>query len=334
MKIAVVGASGAVGREMLSELYFLLKRLRIKAEVFAFASSKSAGTWLDFGPDQIRVEEYELAKLEGFSFALLSAGSTFSRAQSPAISELGVRVIDNSSAFRGDESFSLIVPEVNGQELLGGKVKKGIIANPNCSTIQLVVCLKPLQDVFGLAGVWVSSYQSVSGTGQNGIAELLLQEKSAGHRLPSVYSNTIYNNVLSFIGAFDEQGHCEEEQKIVRESRRLLSAPSLPVFAHTARVPVTNCHCESVTVELQREVELSEILAVFEKSESIVLERVNEAKRMPSPKEWTGQRKVSVSRVRLPFGEKVSRFVSFWNISDNLKKGAATNAVQILERLL
>ncbi len=329
MKIAVIGATGAVGREMLTDL--MDSRLA-NLDIQAFASPRSEGREIVEGGRRFNVQAYSLDRLAGFSYALMSAGSAFSKLASPELAAQGITVIDNSSAFRGDPRYPLIVPEVNGNELLGKK--HTIIANPNCSTIQLVVSLLPLHKAFGLKRVWVSTYQSVSGTGQKGILELS-EQKTGKKQDAEVYAKRIDNNLLSFIGDIEASGHCEEEVKIITESRRILGLVDLEVFVQTTRVPVSNCHSESVTVELDSEVpSLAAVLEVFARSEGIVLERTLAGKDLPSPIDWVKRREVSVSRVRLPYGAKSSRFVTFWNIADNLKKGAATNAVSILEKLL
>jgi aspartate-semialdehyde dehydrogenase len=332
MKIAIVGATGAVGREMIKDLE--ASRLR-DIDVRLCASPRSAGTLLSFRNRNVEVEAFDAAALKGVDYVLMSAGGGFSRDHSPLLVKQGATVIDNSSAFRMVDDVALVVPEVNAAEL---KKKKGpqIIANPNCSTIQLVVALKPLADKFGLEMVSASTYQSVSGTGQQGIAELG-QQVEAQFRFQDpvvkVYAQPIAFNLLPSNGNFDAGGHTEEETKMVRETRKIMNLPDLFVTATSVRVPTFNCHGETVMVRLKRPVTRAEALEAFKGAAGLVLNDKDTHESQPTPKAAAGDGRVYVSRVRLPYGEAKSPWLQFWNVADNLKKGAATNAVQILEAL-
>jgi aspartate-semialdehyde dehydrogenase len=332
MKIAILGATGAVGREMLEDL----QESSIKdIEVGFFASARSEGQSVEFRGARHTVAAFSVDRLKGYDFALMSAGGGFSKENSPKLAELGVTVIDNSSAWRQDPAIALVVPEVNGSVL--DTYKGRIIANPNCSTIQMVVSLAPLQQAFGLDMVLVSTYQSVSGTGQKGISELA--DQVANHLRfvdpePKAYAQPILFNLLPGIGPIDSAGHCEEETKMVLETRKIMGMPNLEVLASTIRVPVFSCHSETLSVRLGKEVSRQELQAVFKHAKGIEFYEGDEYSSMPTPRLVAGKRETFVSRVRLPYGQERSRWVQFWNVADNLKKGAATNAVQILEYLV
>ncbi|MEI8025437.1 MAG: aspartate-semialdehyde dehydrogenase [Pseudomonadota bacterium] len=332
MKIAILGATGAVGREMLEDL----QDSNIKdVEVGFFASARSEGQTVEFRGVRHTVKAFAVEKLKGYDYALMSAGGSFSKENSPKLAEIGVTVIDNSSAWRQDPAVALVVPEVNASVL--DSYKGRIIANPNCSTIQMVVCLAPLQKAFGLDMVQVSTYQSVSGTGQKGISELADQVSSHlrfQDPVPKVYAQPIIFNLLPGIGPIDASGHCEEEVKMVLETRKILGIPNLDVLASTIRVPVFSCHSETLAVRLTKEVSRQELQSVFKDAKGIEFYVGDEYSSMPTPRLVAGKKDTFVSRVRLPYGQDRSRWVQFWNVADNLKKGAATNAVQILEYLV
>ncbi len=331
MRVAIVGVTGAVGRQMLLDL--AASRVG-DIDLLLFASERSAGVKLEFRGREHVVRAFELAKLRGVDFVLMSAGGAFSRAQAAAIAEQGSLVIDNSSAWRMHPDVPLVVPEVNGHLLMGRK-GGGIIANPNCSTIQLVVTLQPLHRHFGVQQVIVSTYQSVSGTGQKGIAELAAQAPLSLAALrdvkPKTYAKPIAFNVIPAIDVLDANGHCFEEEKMVRETRKIMGIDALDVQATTARIPAYHCHSESVSVRLRREVSRDEALDAFAVEPGIVLDRSSTYENLPTPLAVHGDGRVWVSRVRLPLGNSKSEWVQYWNVADNLKKGAATNAVQIME---
>lgn len=332
MKVAVIGATGAVGREMISDL----EDSSLDIEVVPLASARSEGAVVEFRGKVVKVRSFSLAGVKDCEFALLSAGGDFSRANAIGIAGAGPVVIDNSSAWRMDPDVPLVVPEVNSGELAAGRPGKGIVANPNCSTIQLVVPLAILKNAFGIQQVHVATYQSVSGTGQKGIAELAQQVQ--GHftfkePAPQVYRQPVAFNLLPAIDRIDTQGHCFEEEKVIRETRRILGMPALDVFATTVRTPTFHCHGEAVSVRLSRKVKLDEAKSVFRDAAGIHFVDTDDIGEMPTPRKVAGDRGVWVSRVRLPLDAVESDWLQFWVIADNLKKGAATNAVQILERL-
>ncbi|MCB9229038.1 MAG: aspartate-semialdehyde dehydrogenase [Deltaproteobacteria bacterium] len=331
MNIALIGATGAVGREMLRELE-KSPFIQGDTELSLFASERSQGQFLRFRERSLKVRNVTELSGDRFDFVLMSAGSHVSCEYAPILAAHGAIVIDNSSAFRMDEDVPLVVPEVNGSVLAG--LTSGIIANPNCSTIQLVVSLCPLQRLAGLETVILSTYQSVSGSGQKGIDELSRQLHS-DVRTPDVYPQPIAFNVISHIGALTEGGPCEEELKIIRESRKILNLPDLSVLVTTARVPVYHCHCESVVVQLQQAVDLAEVDRAFGSMPGLICHAPDlSVEELPSPYHCTERPEVFVSRLRLLWGEHRSRWLQYWNVADNLKKGAATNAVQIMEQVL
>lgn len=332
MKVAIVGATGAVGREMIKDL----EASAIKdIELSLWASPRSAGAKLPFRGSSYEVKPFSLSALQGIPYILMSAGGAFSREHARALVGQGSTVIDNSSAWRMAEDVPLVVPECNGDVLDASRPQ--IIANPNCSTIQMVVALKPLKDNFGLSMVQVATYQSVSGTGQKGIAELSEQLESHfrfQEVRPKVYAQPIAFNLLPGIDVFDEQGHCYEEVKMVKETRKILDLPNLEVLASTVRVPTFHCHGEMVHVLLAEAVTREQALEALASGSGIVLNREDSHVAQPTPRVIAGDGRVFVSRLRLPYGQTRSRWLQFWNVADNLKKGAATNAVQILETLL
>lgn len=332
MKVAIVGATGAVGREMIRDLE---EAAIPDLDVGMYASPRSAGQKVTFRGKQHVVQAFSLEALKGTRYVLMSAGGTFSKEHSKSLVAIGATVIDNSSAWRMDDSVPLIVPEVNGATLKVGKPQ--IIANPNCSTIQMVVALKPLHDRFGFDMVQVSTYQSVSGTGQTGIAELASQleaQMKFQDPEPKVYAQPIAFNCLPAIANFDATGHCEEEIKMVKETRKIMGLPHLDVLASTVRVPTFHCHGETVNVRLKRAITRAEAMDAFRSGEGLVLVDKDDHKALPTPRGTAGDRRVFVSRVRMAYGETTSHWLQFWNVADNLKKGAATNAVQILEMIL
>ena len=332
MNVAIVGATGAVGREMIRDLEES-KLTDVKLRLFA--SPRSKGAKISFREHMHEVEVYSTEALKGIPYVLMSAGGSFSKEVSRALVAQGSTVIDNSSAWRMDPDTALVVPEVNG-DLLVKNSKPQIIANPNCSTIQMVVALKPLADRFGLDLVQVATYQSVSGTGQKGIAELAgqLEAKMKFQDVePKAYAQPIAFNLLPGIDVFDTDGHCYEEIKMVQETRKIMGLPNLDVFAATVRVPTFHCHGEMVTVKLKKSITRAEALDAFRAAAGVVLNEKDDHASQPTPRTVTGDGRVFVSRVRLQYGHNSSPWLQFWNVADNLKKGAATNAVQILETL-
>lgn len=331
MKIGVIGATGAVGREMLKDLWDLFRRPDLDVQVFA--SPRSEGQKILFGSTELTVQAYSLKNMIGLDVVLMSAGSDFSLIESQKIVEKGVWVIDNSSAWRMNESTALVVPEVN-EHILSDLRKPSVIANPNCSTIQMVVALNILKKKFGLKKVHVSTYQSVSGAGQKGIDELkskssLQNDPSPKLSLEDQNSSKAFN-VIPAIDRFVDGGHCFEEVKMIQETRKILEDPSLDILATTVRVPVYFCHSESIYVELEKMVTKQDIVNAFQEDDGVEYIEHDDYQDLVTPRRYQGQRGVYLSRARLPYGHKESDWVQFWNLADNLKKGAATNAVQIL----
>ena len=329
-KVAVVGATGNVGREMLN---ILDEREFPADEVVAIASRKSQGTEVSFGDATLKVKALEHYDFSDIDICLMSAGGSVSKEWSPKIAAQGAIVIDNSSAWRYDSDVPLIVPEVNA-DAVAGFGKKNIIANPNCSTAQLVVALKPLHDKAKIKRVVVATYQSVSGAGKEAMEELFSQTKAVyqiDEIVPKKFSKRIAFNVIPQIDVFMEDGTTKEEWKMVVETKKILD-PKIKVHATCVRVPTFIGHAEAVNVELENpldEVEARRVLAAA--PGVLVVDR-----RVPggyvTPKEVTGQDAVFVSRVRVD--PTVENGLSLWCVSDNLRKGAALNAIQIAEELV
>jgi len=341
LTVAVVGATGAVGREMLSTL---AERAFPVKNLLALASSRSAGESVEFGDTSVTVQELTAAALNGVDIALFSAGGSVSAEFGPIAAEAGAVVIDNSSHFRMHEHVPLVVPEVNGQEVVAALQKRvqqigpragAIIANPNCSTIQLVVVLKPLLDSAGLKRVVVSTYQSVSGAGQKGIEELWEQTLAVFNQqeMPkNVFPHPIAFNVLPQIDSFTDNGYTKEEMKVINESRKILAQPDLKITATAVRVPVFSCHAESVNVETARPLSPEDARELLMRSPGIiVLDNPGEME-YPLSSELAGTDATFVGRLRRD--ESVENGLNMWVVADNLRKGAALNAVQIAEIVL
>jgi aspartate-semialdehyde dehydrogenase len=327
--VAVVGATGAVGTVMLRVLE---ERGFPVTELRPLASSRSAGRELDYLGQARTVQELTAESFEDIQIALFSAGATRSREFAPAAVEAGAVVIDNSSAYRMDEAVPLVVPEVNESDLEG---HSGIVANPNCVAAPLVVALKPISDAVGLERVIVSSYQSVSGTGAAAVEELTTQTAGflAGDEPePSVYPHPIAFNVLPHIDVFDESGYTGEERKVAAETRKMLGMPDLRVSATCVRVPVLYAHSQSVQIETTDRITAEEARRLLMVAPGVVLVDEPELKRYPLPREAAGRDEVLVGRIREDSSH--DRGLALWISSDNLRKGAATNAVQIAESLV
>ncbi|TVR01438.1 MAG: aspartate-semialdehyde dehydrogenase [Deltaproteobacteria bacterium] len=327
--VAVVGATGAVGREMLrmlEERSFPVSRVR------ALASPRSVGRRLPFAGGEVEVEVLSEAAFEGVDIALFSAGGARSLEFARSAVQAGAVVIDNSSAWRMDPEVPLVVPEVNEDAL---DAHRGIIANPNCSTIQMVLPLKALGDAFGLRRVIVSTYQSASGAGQGGIDELFagVEAHRSGEALPSeVFARPLAFDCLPQIGDFLDTGYTSEEQKMLEETRKILSMPELPSSATCVRVPVARGHLESVTVDLERRATAAEAREVLSSFPGIVvMDRPGEMV-YPVARDCVGRTETFVGRIRED--NALPGTLHFWVVSDNLLKGAAWNAVQIAESLV
>ena len=328
-RVAIVGATGNVGREMLS----ILEELNFPVdEMHAIASRKSKGIEVSFGEKTIRCEDIEQFDFSKVDVVLMSAGGAVSREWSEKIGKAGPIVIDNSSAFRKDPDVPLIVPEVNPDHIKLA-TKKNIVANPNCSTAQLVVALKPLHDAAKIRRAVVSTYQSVSGAGKEGMDELWNQTKAIyglGDATPKKFPKQIAFNVLPFIGAFRDDGYTDEEAKMWDETHKMLD-PDIKLTVTCVRVPVFVGHSEAVTLEFDRPIEVEEARAILRDAPGIMVIDKHEDDGYITPVDAAGEHAVFVSRIRKD--TTVEHGLSLWVVSDNLRKGAALNAVQIAQLL-
>ena len=324
MRIAIVGATGLVGREMLT----VLEERNVKiTELYAVASESSVGKTIRFKDHEIRVIGMEKAISLKPDFALFSAGGSTSLEWAPKFAEVGTTVIDNSSAWRMDENVPLVVPEVNLESAEGGS---RIIANPNCSTIQLVVALKPLHDAFKLKRVVISTYQSVSGTGKAAMLQLEEEENGKTASAPA-YNYPIHRNCIPHCDVFLDNGYTKEEMKLVHETRKILGVPDLKITATAVRVPVDGGHSESVNVSFEKAATVEDVRWILSKAEGVVLQDDLESNLYPMPLLAHKKDDVFVGRIRKD--ESAENTFNLWIVADNLRKGAATNAVQILEKL-
>ena len=330
-RVAVVGATGAVGREMLKTLY---ERNFPATEVVALASGRSTGAEISYGPKTVlTVKNLETFDFTGFDIALFSPGAPVSAIHAPRAAAQGCIVIDNTSQFRMDPDVPLVVPEVNPHHLRQF-TKRGIIANPNCSTIQMVVVLKPLHDEFKIKRVVVSTYQSTSGAGKEGMDELFSHTRSSfvhEKSPPQQFTKEIAFNCIPHIDTFMDDGSTKEEWKMVVETHKILD-PNIAVHATCVRVPVFIGHGEAVNVEFERPVTAGEARALLRESPGIEIVDIREDGGYMTPLECAGEDAVYVSRIRKD--PTVPHGLSFWCVSDNLRKGAALNAVQIAETLI
>ena len=326
-KIAVVGATGMVGRKFLQ---VLAERKLPVSEYVLFASAKSAGTTVEFMGKTYTVQELTETAFDGLGvdIALFSAGGGTSAKFAPIVAASGAIVIDNSSQWRMDPDVPLVVPEVN-PEAIAGYTKKGIIANPNCSTIQAMVPLKPLSDRYGLKRVVYSTYQAVSGAGMQGYMDLANGLKGEA---PKKFPYPIAGNCLPHIDVFLDNGYTKEEWKMVEETRKILSLPELRVTATTVRVPVFHSHSESINVELETPFELDDIRKLWEAMPGLVVQDDPSNNVYPMAIHAADTDPVYVGRLRRDFS--VENGINFWCVADNIRKGAATNAVQIAEELI
>ena len=321
MKIAIVGATGLVGKTFLKVLEE--RELDITA-LYLFASKRSAGNKVIFRNNEYMVEELtENSFDKDIDIALFSAGGDISKKFAPVAVEKGVLVVDNSSAWRMEQGVPLIVPEVNSEAAFKNS---GIIANPNCSTIQCMLPLKVLEEKYGLKRVIYSTYQAVSGSGHKGIEDLENGLKGEG---PKTYPHSIINNCLPHIDKFLENGYTKEEIKMIDETRKILGIPDLSVTATCVRVPVMNSHSVSITVELEKDFDLEEVKEALGSFTGMMLVDDVNSNLYPLAANATGQDKVLVGRVRRDFSTE--KGINLWVVADNIRKGAATNAIQIAE---
>lgn len=329
-KVAVVGATGNVGHEMLK---ILDERNFPADDVVALASSRSVGREVSYGDQDLKVKDLATFDFKGIDIVLSSPGGKVSAEYSPKAAKAGATVIDNTSYWRMDPDVPLIVPEVNPHAI--NEVKKGIIANPNCSTIQMVVALKPLHDAAKIKRVVVSTYQSTSGSGKDAMDELFNQTKGIYANqtpTPSVYPKQIAFNAIPQIDVFMEDGMTKEEWKMMVETKKILD-PAIKVCASCVRIPVFVGHAEMINVELEDELSAVEAKKLFRETEGITLvDLEQEDLEFVTPAEIAGEDDVYVSRVREDI--TVENGLNFWCVSDNLRKGAALNTVQIAELLV
>ncbi|MDP1759709.1 MAG: aspartate-semialdehyde dehydrogenase [Thermodesulfovibrionales bacterium] len=327
--VAVVGATGAVGNEMIATLEqrnFPVEKLRL------FASERSEGKTLEFQGNEIPVENLNESSFKGIDIALFSAGAERSKIWAPVAAKSGCVVVDNSSQWRMDPEVPLVVPEVNSHDL---KWHKGIIANPNCSTIQMVVVLKPIHDAAKIKRVVVTTFQSVSGTGKKAIDELFQQTADILNFKEvrcNVYPHQIAFNVLPHIDKFLENGYTKEEMKMVNETRKIMGDNSIRLTATTVRVPVFRCHAESLNIETEKKITANEVRAVLSKAPGIVVFDAPEKNVYPLPVDVAGKDDTYAGRIRED--ESIENGINMWIVADNLRKGAALNAVQIAEKLI
>jgi len=329
-RVAVVGATGNVGREMLS---ILAERQFPASEVVALASTRSTGVEVSFGNSTLKVKALDYFDFAGFDLCLMSAGSAISKQWSPKIAAAGAIVIDNSSQWRMDRDVPLVVPEVNADALDGG-IKKGIIANPNCSTAQMVVALKPLHDAATVKRVVVATYQSVSGAGKQAMDELFRQTRAVFVADPiekEKFTKQIAFNVIPHIDAFLDSGFTKEEWKMMVETQKILD-PDIQVSVTCVRVPVFVGHSEALAVEFEKPITAERARAILRAAPGVLVVDKREDEGYITPVEAAGEDATYVSRIRKD--PTVENGLLLWVVSDNLRKGAALNAVQIAESLI
>lgn len=325
MNIAIVGATGLVGQKFIE----VLQERNIKADNFyLYASSKSAGKSIklfnkDYAVIELKKENIVDKKID---YALFSAGGSVSKEFAPIFAENGAIVIDNSSAWRREENIPLVVPEVNPEDILW---HSGIIANPNCSTIQAVLPLKALDNKYKIKRIVYSTYQAVSGAGQKGRSDL---QRGIEGLSPEKFVHPIFSNALPHIDEFLDNGYTKEEEKMMFETRKILHNKELKITATTVRVPVFNCHSESVNVEFFNSFELDDAVKTLKNFENVIVQDDVKKNIYPMPINADGKDEVFVGRIRRDFS--VDNGLNFWVVADNIRKGAATNAVQILQKIL
>ncbi|MFD2598151.1 aspartate-semialdehyde dehydrogenase [Sphingobacterium corticis] len=323
MKVAVVGATGLVGSEMLA---VLAERNFPVTELIPVASERSKGKEIDFKGKKYKVVTAKEAIALKPDVAIFSAGGSTSTEFAPQFAEAGITVIDNSSAWRMDPTKKLVVPEVNG-DLLTAEDK--IIANPNCSTIQMVVVMKPLHEKYNIKRVVVSTYQSVTGTGVAAVKQL--NDERAGIDGEKAYPHQIDLNVIPQIDVFQENGYTKEEMKMIKETNKIMRDDNIKVTATTVRIPVIGGHSEALNIEFTNEFELNDVRAALEAQEGVIVVDNPAKLEYPMPKDAHGKDEVFVGRIRRD--ESQEKTLNLWVVADNLRKGAATNAVQIAELL-
>lgn len=331
VNVGIVGATGMVGEvflQLLEERNFPVGNLKL------FASASSKGKTLKFKGKDYTIDVPSEAGFKGLDLVFFSSGDDISKEWAPVAVKAGAVAVDNSAAWRMDDSKLLVVPEVNGG-LLPKKGTPALIANPNCSTIQLVVALNPLRKDFGLESVHVATYQAVSGAGRDGQTELAAQTKAwvegGNPPDPKTFPHPILNNAIPQIGSFQANGFCSEEIKIMRESKKIMNDNSFRISAFTVRIPAWNSHSEAVWVRLKKEVSREEILKSLSKQEGLVIEDEPGKSVFPLASKWSEKNPVAVGRIHQDLEDP--RTWMLWIVSDNLRKGAALNGIQIAERI-
>ena len=326
--VAIAGATGAVGTEFLKLLEardFPMKSLRL------LASSRSAGSKLKFRGENLEVEELTPKSFKGIDIAFFSAGGSRSKEFAPHAVDSGAVVIDNSSAFRMDEKVPLVVPEINPKQAFE---HQGLIANPNCSTIQMVVALNPIHRAANIQRIVVSTYQAVSGAGASAMEELKQQLRAWANDEPmkqEVFPTQIAFNLFPHIDVFQDNGYTKEEMKMVHETRKIMNAPNMQISATCVRVPVLRAHSEAIWVETEKPLSESEARELFEKEPGIVVQDERESGGYPTPWHITETQETYVGRIRKDISHPNG--LTFWVVADQLYKGAALNAIQIAEVL-
>ena len=332
MKIAVVGATGLVGREMLT---VLAERGFSQEEIIAAASPKSNGKEIDFAGRRLTVVSVEEAIAACPRYAIFSAGAAASRQYAPLFAAAGTTVIDNSSAWRKDPTVPLVVPEIN-IDTATHAIKQShnqaiIIANPNCSTIQMVLALSALQREYGIRRLVIATYQSITGTGIKAVRQLEAEEQGLTPT-EKAYVYPIHRNLFPHGGDFQPDGYTTEEQKLVDETRKIFADPSIQITATVVRVPVVGGHSEAVNVELRRDYDLDEVRTLIANTPGVILYDEPASNKYPMPILAHHRDEVWVGRLRRDFSQPNS--LNLWVVADNIRKGAATNAIQIMEKLI
>ena len=327
--VAVVGATGVVGKEIIE---ILAERNFPVGKLVLLASERSLGMTMDYKGDQVDIELLTENAFKGVDFALFSAGASISEKFAPAAVKAGAVVIDNTSFFRMHAEVPLVVPEVNRHDL---KWHKGIIANPNCSTAQMVLVLKPIHDKAKIKRLVISTYQSVSGAGKEAIDELEKQARgnlSGSDIVQKIFPHPIAFNVLPHIDVFLENGYTKEEMKMVQETQKIMGDPSIMVTATTARVPVFVGHSESINIQTERKITAKECKTLLKSAPGVEVMDSPSENLYPTPRDAAGKDSVFVGRIREDISQ--ANGIELWCVADNLRKGAALNAVQIAECLI
>ena len=324
MKVAVVGVTGVVGTVMLN---LLDKRKFPITQIIPVASEKSVGKKIEFKGKDYSIVSLTDALTVKPDIALFSAGGTTSKEWAPKFADIGTRVVDNSSAWRMDSTKKLIVSEVNSETLTKNDF---IIANPNCSTMQMLVVLAPLHKKFKIKRLVISTYQSVSGTGKNAIDQLYSERN--GSNSEKIYPYSIDQNLLPHCDVFEEGGYTKEENKLINETKKILNDNSIQITSTAVRVPIEICHGESVNIEFEKEYKLEEVNSILKSSTGLIVEDEPKNNLYPMPINAANKDEVFVGRIRRDFSVKSG--LNLWIVADNLRKGAATNTIQIAEKLI